>query len=538
MRSNFYSSFLKLSFLVIALSLFNCAKRGSPTGGPKDEEAPLLVTSKPPYKTTNFKASEIELFFNEYIKLKDVGKQLVVSPPLKYPPNITPQGSASKRISIEIFDTLQPNTTYTFNFGNSIQDNNEGNQLGKFKYVFSTGSYIDSLYTYGKIEDALSKKKLKDIKVLLYRMDSTFNDSIIYKQKPNYVTSTLDSTSYDFTNIQKGEYLLIALQDAVSDYIYDPRSDKIAFYSHTLSLPRDSTIFSNLKLFKEILPFQFKRAKELSKGRIIFGYEGDKKDFTVELISPVDADFKSSINFEKDTDTLNFWYTPIERDSLIFHIKKKTIIDTVVVKLREKEIDSLKITPSKRGTIQIRDTFFLQTNTPISKIDTSKISLIDQDTISVTYQYFVNNAKNAVGFLFEKKFSSNYTFSFLPEAVTDLFNVSNDTLNYKLTTGKIDDFGAIHINLQNARKQQVIVQLITPDEKVLEERIVQNSTTVKFTALSPKEYNIRFIIDNDKNGKWTTGNFLKRMQPEKVFYFPKTITVRPLWENVENFTIE
>jgi hypothetical protein len=125
--------FLFLSVLLIFIT--NCARTGRPEGGPKDEKAPLFVTSIPPYETVKFNKKEIKINFNEYIVLKDLNSQLVVSPPMKNPPLISPQGSPSEYIKIEILDTLQPNTTYIFNFGNAVQDNNEGNKLENFKYV-------------------------------------------------------------------------------------------------------------------------------------------------------------------------------------------------------------------------------------------------------------------------------------------------------------------------------------------------------------------------------------------------------------------
>ena len=122
-----YRVFILLCLIVIATS--NCAKRGRPTGGPKDSIAPVIVTARPPFESINFKDDEIRIYFDEYIKLNDLNKQLVVSPPMKYPPIITPLGTPSKYIKIQILDTLKENTTYTFNFGQSVIDNTEGNVL-------------------------------------------------------------------------------------------------------------------------------------------------------------------------------------------------------------------------------------------------------------------------------------------------------------------------------------------------------------------------------------------------------------------------
>ena len=183
-----------VSVSILLLLVVQCAKRGTPTGGPKDETPPVLVRADPPNYTTNFDRKEIRIYFDEYIKLKDISKNLIVSPPMDPKAQVSPQGSASRYIDIQITDTLTPNTTYQFNFGESVTDNNEGNAFPFFKYVFSTGDYIDSLNVTGVIRDALLQKPDEYVTVMLYEADSTYSDSIVYKDVPRYITNTLDST--------------------------------------------------------------------------------------------------------------------------------------------------------------------------------------------------------------------------------------------------------------------------------------------------------------------------------------------------------
>jgi len=227
-----------LFLIVLVLSFSQCAKKGRPDGGPKDEDAPLFVTANPPYETINFDKNEINIYFNEYIKLKDLSKQLIISPPLnpENPPLISPQGSPSKYINIKILDTLLENSTYIFDFGNSVQDNNEANTLERFKYVFSTGAYIDSLTLAGNVKNSFKSESVENIKLLLYRLDSAYTDSAVYNRKPDYVTSTLDSSNYEFSNLRKGNYLLVALNDARSDYVFNPKTDEIGFFKDTISI--------------------------------------------------------------------------------------------------------------------------------------------------------------------------------------------------------------------------------------------------------------------------------------------------------------
>ena len=171
------------TLLFITLFLSSCAKRATITGGLKDTIAPVMKQSFPPNYTTNFEGNEIKIVFDEYIKLKDLNKQLIVSPPMQRQPIITPT-TASKTLTIKILDSLKPNTTYSFNFGKSIQDNNEGNPYQQFKYVFSTGNIIDSLKVRGQVLDAYDKDVEAFVSVMLYEYDEKYSDSLIYKERP------------------------------------------------------------------------------------------------------------------------------------------------------------------------------------------------------------------------------------------------------------------------------------------------------------------------------------------------------------------
>ena len=532
--------FLFLSVLLIFVT--NCARTGRPEGGPKDEKAPLFVTSIPPYETVKFNKKEIKINFNEYIVLKDLNSQLVVSPPMKNPLLISPQGSPSEHIKIEILDTLQPNTTYIFNFGNAVQDNNEGNKLENFKYVFSTGTYIDSLKTSGSVKYAKLFEAPKNINILLYRLDSTFNDSIIYKKKPNYITSTLDTTVFKFTNLRKGDYLMLALQESINDYIFNPVTEKIGFSMDTIQFPRDSVIEKPIILFKEEQPYQFKRAKEISKGKIEFGFEGDAKNMQIKVLSKVPDDFKSVSKFEIDKDTLNFWFTPFEADSLNFAVSNNNFIDTLTVRLRKNKIDSLIINSSISNILNFRDTLFLNSNNPITKIDTSKISLFDKDTIAVKYTTLPSEKENTIGIIFDKEPKQKYSFTAFPDAFNDLFLNKNDTLKYRFITKEFEDYGRITMNVSNVNSKNLIIELLTGTKKnvVVQRNFLTTSESIVFNLLEPKKYTIRIIIDKNKNNKWDTGNYLKRQLPEIILYH-KEINNADLRANFfleENFIVE
>jgi len=533
----------RLPYLFIAVLLFTlsqCAKKGRPSGGPKDEDPPLFVIAEPAYESVNFNKKEIKLYFNEYIKLNELNKQLIISPPLnpENPPLITPQGTASKYITIKILDTLKDDTTYIFDFGNSVEDNNEANKLERFKYVFSTGDYIDSLTLKGSVKNSYISENIKDIKLLLYRLDSSYQDSAIYNVKPSYVTSSLDTSNFEFTNLRKGKYYLMALNDASSDYQFAPAQDEIGFYNDTIVLPRDSIILKEISLFKEILPYQFRRGKEERKGKLIFGYEGDAEGMRLEVMSDVPEDFRTISLFQKGADTLNLWHSPIELDSLIFKVIKGNVIDTSVVKLRKKKLDSLILSSTSRSFLEFNDTLFLESNNPIVKIDTSKVSFVDKDTLKVDFDLFISKQESKVGLLFEKKHEQNYTFEVYPEAFQDIFNQTNDSIKVRFSTRKLEDYGDIVLNIQNPASRPMIIQLTDDRDKTEREQIVKTSGTITFKYLKPKEYKVRIIYDDNDNGKWDTGNFLQRVQPEFVEYFPEIQVVRPNWSLNTDITIK
>ena len=258
---------LKYTFFLLLLITVGCAKRGSITGGLKDTIAPVLKMSFPENFSTNFKGNEIKLVFDENIKLKNLSKQLIISPPMKNEPLILPT-TASKTISIKIKDTLQPNTTYSFNFGQSIADNNEGNPYNQFKYVFSTGTFIDSLSLGGSIKSAFDREVESFVSVMLYEVNDNFKDSIVYKDVPRYVTNTLDSLkTFRLENLKAGKYLLVAMKDYNSNNKYNPKTDKIGFSKDFITIPND-TVYE-LEIFKETLPFKTFKPIQASGNRLL-----------------------------------------------------------------------------------------------------------------------------------------------------------------------------------------------------------------------------------------------------------------------------
>ena len=519
------------------LLLIGCARRGRPDGGPKDFDKPIMVKADPAFKSLHFEGNEIKIYFDEFIKLQDVNSQLIISPPLKNIPVISPLGTPSKRITIKIIDTLQENTTYTFNFGQSVVDNTEKNVLENFKYVFSTGDYIDSLQVNGSIKDAFKLEMKETPTLMLYQVTENYNDSIIYNEKPMYVGSLIDSVNWDITNIKAGKYLLIALNDVSKNYKYNPKEDQIAFAENYITVPSD-TIYT-LSLFKEILEFGIPtKPKEVDKGHIMFGFEGVGRDFKVKTMSDTLSTYRSISILDKDTDTLHYWFKNYEKDSLIFSLSNKGVFDTVKVVLRSEVVDSLTLSSLIRGTLELRDTFKIKSNVPISVIDTSKITFMDGDSLKVTYDYVLSKHKNIISFNFEKEYQNKYDILLLPGAITDFFGIINDSLKIGFSTKKPSNYSSIFLKLRNIRNYPIIIELLDSQGNVKAKTYATSEVEHKFINLPPSKYMVRITYDTNKNRKWDTGNFLSRQQPEVIYYFKNIINAKANWQVEESFIME
>ncbi|WP_422373806.1 Ig-like domain-containing protein [Flagellimonas sp.] len=527
-----------LFFAFMVMALWQCAKRGSPSGGPKDTTPPKLVRAEPENFTTNFKAKKIRLYFDELIKLEDVQNQLVVSPPFKNPATITPMGAPSKYIEVEIKDTLRENTTYTINFGQSIVDNNEKNPNSFLTYVFSTGDYLDSLTLTGAVSDAVNLKADEFISVMLYEMDSTYTDSTVFKQPPLYITNTGDSLPFfELKNLKGGKYALFGLKDVNKNNMFDQSQDKIGFIADTITVPTDSIYVLNL--FREQLNYKASVPSMVAKNKIIFGYQGDYRDMVIESLTTLPDSVSTYLLKERDKDTLNYWLSPTELDSIIFTVQNDKVeaIDTFTVKMRDLPMDSLKLSTSVTGKFNFEDTFSILANTPIVALDTSQVSLNVSDSIPMPYTFVLDTLKNKVDFDFEVEPNQKYSFSLMPGAITDFFGMQNDTLDYNLSTGSFADYGNLRMILGGDVTYPIVVQLTNEKGVVQREIIASEAQTFEFNHLNPGNYIARVIFDSNGNGKWDTGNYLKKQQPEKISYYPGTIEIRANWEKEETFIL-
>lgn len=525
------NNFRYISFLLVFLML-SCAKRGSITGGLKDTLAPVLKYSSPKNMSTNFEGDEIILGFDEYVKLKNLNKQLIISPPMIHEPLILPT-TASKVITIKIKDTLQPNTTYSFNFGQSIADNNEGNAINQFKYIFSTGSYIDSLSISGQIKDAYEKNVDNFVSVMLYEVNDTFKDSVIYKQSPRYITNTLDSLrTFKLENLKAGKYLLVALKDKGGNNRYNPKDDKIGFLKHYITVPND-TVFE-LELFKEVLPLKTFKPIQASGNRLYLPYEGKQnfKESKPKIVLKHNNEVLETIvtAFPKK-DSLQVWYKPLKADSLSMEVSRDTYNKRFSFKVKDLKKDTLNITAVQNGVINFRDRFTLESATPLVKFDKSKMTLVNKDSVAVDFSTEYDEFEQKLYVDFKKEPVDKYNMTFFPGALTDFYEKTNDTLAFKLTTKEHADYGNLVLNLRNVKRFPIIVEITNKKgDVVLASAYSEGNTKITFDLLQPESFTLRITYDDNKNKRYDAGSFLNKTYAEEVFYYQKEVDVRTNWD--------
>ena len=531
----------KLIYTVLSIAVISgCAKRGSPTGGLVDSIPPALVNASPKINSTNFDSEEIRLTFDEFVKLDKVEEQLIISPPLdKNSYEVKPLNGVTKKIFLEFIDSLETETTYSINFGNSIKDNNEGNPLTFFSYTFSTGETIDSLYVRGNISDAFDKESDDYISIHLYRIDSVFNDSIIFNNRPTYISNSLDSTNYQFKNLKEGEYLIVALKDIDNNYFFDPFYDKIGFIDSLITLPRDSII--NFKLFKEETSLIWDKPHFINSEKIGFGYYGKLDLKNIKIKSSIPDSVQYTYTKENEKDTLIFWLSKNSFDSLNFNLIEKDTTKLVTVKFdraRDTLIDSLSISAKTANVIHLKETFKLSSNIPLKNIKDSLITIRDIDSLIIPFATSINDNLNQIDIKFEVSPSDNYRIFILPDAIKDIRGVSNDTLQYNVISQTLEDYGNVYLDVIRNSESKFILHMINNDGDIIREfKNVTQNTTYNFDYVRPGKYTFRLIEDTNNNDIWDTGNYLKKIKPESVYYFTNELEVRANWDLNETFNL-
>lgn len=532
-----------LIYICLIFLVTRCAQITPLSGGKKDTTPPKVLVYSPENTSLNFNVKTIEIQFDEYITLKDIANQFIITPQVKETPEIQTQG---KKLKITFNEQLLPNTTYKLAFGNAISDLNESNVLQNFEYIFSTGSTIDSLKLHGKIINSLDKKPESQILVGLYSKDS--KDSVVYIEKPLYISKTNSEGIFHFNYLPNTPFKIMAIKDQNKNLLYDGSEEQLAF-TKELVRPDDSSNIT-LNLFKEKSSKSFIKksySEEYGKTYIIYNKpQTDIKTVTAKGL------LKYKLNVCKDT--LAIYYNK-KFDTLevyVYHESQK--IDTVDIKILSetrynKQITDKLIKYELRSNLNSSLAFFNQPsfelNVPVESknIYVEKFELIEKsDSSSKPIPFvLVKDTGWITSFKIQADFKqeTNYSLTIKKAAISDNLNRTNDSVVYKFKTTTIDDYAQLKMKLMFPKKENYIIRLLNDKDQLIDERAVEFSLTstsektIAYLNLIPGIYFVRVIEDANKNRLFDTGDYFLNTQPEIIYVNSLPIKLLPGWE-IEN----
>jgi uncharacterized protein (DUF2141 family) len=450
MRRIIFFILLVLSLIEFQSLISGCAQIVAPTGGPRDTIPPVLVNTNPKQPTTNFTGSHIYLYFDEYVQIQDLQQNLLVSPtPIKNPY----VDYKLKSVTIRLRDTLEPNTTYTIDLGNSIRDINENNVVRNFRYVFSTGATIDSLTFSGKVQEAETGKVDSTMIVMLYK---NLDDTAVVKLKPKYIARLDSMGRFTFQNLAAGEYKVYTLKDVDGSRTWNNKLEIFGFANNSVMVNSNTTPV------------------------ILYAYAEEKEKPKVTNSAEKKLKFTSKILSEKQD---------VQKDLVVEFNKPLRNLDKQKVLLTDTLNNSIK-------------------NVTVTTDSTNKNLIIKTN--------WVQDA--AYKLVIAKDFAADST---------GLALAKSDTLRFK-TKGE-NDYGIVKLTFINLdRSKNPVLQFVQND--VVINAYPLTSDKWSSSLFNPGEYEMRILYDDNKNGIWDTGNFAKKIQPEKVYSIAQKLSVRENFE--------
>jgi hypothetical protein len=471
-------SIIIISFFLIGIfGTTGCAVIVPPSGGPRDTLPPVLLSDVPANRTLNFNGKLITLNFDEYVQLADKEKNLVINPPPKSVPTIE---AKLKTITIRLRDSLQPNTTYSINFGKSLRDINEGNILKNFVYIFSTGKYIDSMELSGRVLIAMTGKPDSTLSVILHK---NLADSAVSTKPPRYVTTVDSSGGFTFHNLAPGTYNIFALKAEGGFKEYTSKSQLFAF--------ADSPVV----------------IKNLNAPVLLYAYSQE-----------ADAPKKSTSN------------APAKENAAV---KPNT---------KDKRLQFQVNTAN--GEFNILDTFVMTFTTPLKSFDSTKMHFTDEqfaDIPSSQYKIIRDTTDKKISLLFKWPVDTKYHLIAEKEFAEDTLGhklLKIDTIN--IHTKRESEYAEVHFRFRNLNmNKHPVLQFIVGDK--VKYSYVFKIPDFKAVYFVPGEYELRILYDDNQNGIWDPGNYEKRLQPEKAFPIKipnkKKLNIKANWDNDIDFTL-
>lgn len=582
-------------FIIIAAAvMYSCANIGNPSGGPIDKTPPIFMRSNPTPNAVNVKDRKIEIFFDEIVTLKDPSTKIIVSPAQTEMPRMSALG---RKVTVELVDSLLPNTTYTIDFSNSIQDNNEGNAIDNFAFAFSTGSVIDSMRVSGYVLDS---RTLEPMQSVVVGLQSNLADSAFHKEKLQRVALTNDRGQFTIRNVSPGNYHIFALKDLDRDYKFGNPTEDIAFLDSIIvpsigSREAADTVYNDLNEIDTIM--RATRPAYFPNDILLSMFNEDRKSQYLANNLRVDST-RISLTFAAASDTLpslsivgrndvpDQWYT-LERsqtnDTLTYWIRPPHLVsaDTLMVattylrtdtasnlswgtdtlkftfqrqkakkKKKNEETDSLEqirfmeLHPLANGTQEVYAPLLLQTGTPIERYSREAFHLqrkLQNDTIfypaeikSIALRDSTLSRRDLM-LKVDWEPGAAYTLAVDSLAMTDIYGLQTKPLKVDFNVRKMEEYGNIVFNIPAVR-DSAIVELLDGTEKIVLRAPVK-SHRAELLNLLPGKYYARLFIDRNGNGKYDTGNYDMHLQPEETVYYPGAINLKKNWDVEQTWDI-
>ena len=568
----------------------NCAHPVTPSGGPKDVTPPIIIETIPENGSANFATKKFSIKFNEYVSLDNIQEQALISPPMNEMPEFTVKG---KSILVKFKEELKPNTTYSVYFGDAIVDITENNPVTNYTYIFSTGNYVDSLSLSGYVYNALDLKPVDGTFVMLYKdiNDTIEFDSLPYYVVPYYLSKTNDIGRFQFNGLANDDYLLFAINDQNSNYIFDQPGEQIAFLD-SLIVPiyiekpkidsintdsisnilmiKDSIIVETDSLFLDSIQYddtgsvnlfmflspdtiqRLLKAEVIANNTICFSFSQPATNVEFESLKYSPDSILFVVDFSKKKDTL-YWYLnnpPIDSLELLVTQFNDTL-GTVYLKL---DIDKKSIRVRKNEKEKKKEKLIWSSNTSGNKLDLNKhleiqfsqpyvrfndvdssILVIGNDSIWDPEFSFIDSLQMKILFPYDLQEETKYRVYFPDSSFSSWNNIHTEIIDINFSTLSLADYGIFTINFFPENKQNHLLQLLTEEEAIVKEFNFNADTSLTISYLKPAKYKLKIIFDDNNNHRWDVGNYGSRKQPEEVSYFTKEINIRANWEIEETW---
>lgn len=505
------SGLYQILFALLIVQCLQCAKPVAPGGGPRDETPPAVVEGEStPNLQTNFSAREIHITFDEWIKLNDPANQIVISPPLEHRPDIQIR-SKTLYYSFDDEEVLRPNTTYTINFGTAIQDITESNAKENFTFVFSTGTFIDSLELSGYVFDAETGEPASGVYVILH---DNLSDTAITNLTPAYFATTGEQGNFTLKYLRSDTFAVFALNDVNANYRYDQPNEGVGFLLEPIVLSDTFTRELQLPVFVQVPPVVLLNVGQARGGPAKLAFSRALRDARLRPLDTRDT----IISWLAEVDTLFVWHT--FDDTVRLEVSEgEEIIDTARLYppvMTDAPVDIALLTRSLHPDVPAQ----VRIPNPVAGLDTSKFSLTLQDTISVQSCVVFRDTTDVrivnVDCAWQEK--GRYALTAFAGAITDMYHRTNDTVRLSFSVAERLNFGQIAARIENLDSTMTYIVRLMQDNKLVEESIISGTSThaPAYQRLRPGTYHITLIADRNGNGIWDPGNLDQKLLHERV----------------------